>query len=109
MILSNTPEKTDLEDAGVLFDALMRYAGENADRLDLSVVAIGYGTLLERSMQAAEVIAQHAPQTVTDGEWDGCVWMERLESISPDSLAAQLYQETVDTGAVVKRWLERFI
>lgn len=49
------------------------------------------------------------PQTVTDGEWDGCVWMERLESISPDSLAAQLYQETVDTGAVVKRWLERFI
>ena len=102
MILSNNPEKADLEDAGVLFDALMRYAAEHAERLDLSVIAIGYGTLLERAMQAAEVISRHAQ---IDDDWDGVVWLERIESIQPGSLAERLYCEAVDVEAVVKDWL----
>lgn len=43
----------------------------------------------------------------TGPDWDGCVWLERLEDISEGSLAQMLYAEDVDVESAVIRWLSR--
>ena len=42
MILTNDRSK-DNEDIGVLFHALIRYVEFNAEKLDRSLVSVGYG------------------------------------------------------------------
>ncbi len=102
MITTNTGSK-DLEDVGLLFHSILRYAEANAERLDCSIIAIGYSTLLNNADQAASWLAQlHAEPSEN---WDGCVWVERLEDISDGSLAQQLYTDDVDVESAVIRWL----
>lgn len=102
MITTNARTK-DLEDVGLLFHAILRYGEEHAERLDQSIVSIGYSTLLNNADQAAFCLAT---QHVDEGDdWDGCVWLERLEDITEGSLAQMLYAENVDVGSAVRRWL----
>lgn len=102
MITTNARTK-DLEDVGLLFHSILRYAEANAERLDRSIISIGYSALLSRSDQAARWLAElHVD---TGEEWDGCVWLERLEAISEGSLAQMLYAEEVDVESAVIRWL----
>lgn len=107
MISTNNRTK-DLDDVGLLFHAILRYAEANEDRLDCTVVAVGYGVLLGYADQAATAIAE---QHVDEGDdWDGCVWLERLEDIGPQSLAELLFNkgmetESADVSAIVKDWL----
>jgi hypothetical protein len=104
VITSNTREK-DLEDVGLLFHAILRYGEAHADRLDRSIVSIGYSTLLTNADQAASWIASEHVEAGPD--WDGCVWLERLEDTSEESLAAMLYADDVDVESAVLRWLSR--
>jgi len=102
MITTNSRTK-DPEDVGLLFHSILRYGEANAERLDLSVMSIGYATLLHNADQAAQFIAeQHVD---TGPEWDGCVWLERLEDTSEGSLAQMLYAESPDIESIVIRWL----
>nr|CEK42252.1 hypothetical protein PQBR57_0299 [Pseudomonas fluorescens SBW25] len=107
MISTNSRTK-DLDDVGLLFHAILRYAEANNDRLDCTVVGVGYGVLLEYADRAAAAIAE---QHVDEGEdWDGCVWLGRLADIGPQSLAESLFiqgmeTESADVPAIVKDWL----
>ena len=102
MITTNSRTK-DLDDVGLLFHAILRYAEVNEDLLDQSIMSIGYGNLLKNAAAAAQVLAE---QHVDEGpDWDGCVWLERLEEIDESSLAQQLYAETPDVESIVLRWL----
>lgn len=65
--------------------------------------SIGYSTLLSNADQAAGWLA--ALHVDTGDEWDGCVWLERLEDISEGSLAQMLYNDGVDVESAVIRWL----
>lgn len=104
MITTNARTK-DLEDVGALFHAILRYGEAHAERLDRSIVSIGYSTLLNNADQAANWLAS---QHVDVGEeWDGCVWLERLEDTSAGSLAQMLYNDSVDVESIVLRWLSR--
>lgn len=107
MISTNSRTK-DLNDVGLVFHAILRYAQANEDRLDCTVVAVGYGVLLGYADQAAAAIAE---QHVDEGDdWDGCVWLERLEDIGPKSLAESLFTHSMETEwadvpAIVRDWL----
>lgn len=106
MILQN--DRTyDAEDAGVLFHAIISYAQANAEQMDRSLVAAGYGNLLELAQDAAEQVA-----LLHDDEgdlWDGVVWYERLADVGDDSLAAGLFAtDEPDVTALVVKWLLSF-
>lgn len=104
MITTNARTK-DPEDVGLLFHSILRYGELHAERLDRSIVSIGYSTLLNNADQAAYwLAAQHVD---VGPDWDGCVWLERLEDISEGSLAAMLYGDDVDVESAVLRWLSR--
>ncbi len=105
MITTNTGSK-DLEDVGLLFHSILRYAEANAERLDRSIIAIGYSTLLRNADQASGFLAQLHVES--GEEWDGCVWLERLEDISEGSLAQKLYADGVDVESAVTDWLSRY-
>lgn len=102
MITTNSRNK-DLEDVGLLFHSILRYGEANAERLDQSIISIGYATLMQSADMAAEVLAQQ--HTDTGPEWDGCLWLERLEDIDHGSLAQMLYAENPDVESIVIRWL----
>lgn len=102
MITSNT-RFTDPDDAGLLFHSILRYAQENAERLDQSILSIGYANLLQNAFSAAAALAEQ--HTDTGPMWDGCVWLERLEDIGPGSLAQSLYAERPDVASIVATWL----
>lgn len=102
MILTNERIK-DSEDVGVLFHALIRCVEASEAELDRSLVAVGYGRLLDLADNAAEHLALHS---VDEGDnWDGTVWFERLEDISDQSLAADLLNSGADVTTVVQNWL----
>ena len=106
MILQNDRSE-DAEDAGVLFHAIISYAEANAEQMDRSLAAAGYGNLLELAQEAAEQVA-----LLHDDEgdlWDGVVWYERLADLSDDSLAAGLFAtDEPDVTALVVKWLLSF-
>lgn len=102
MILTNARVQ-DKEDIGQLFHAILRYGEAHAERLDQSIVSIGYSTLLSNAELAAHWLGVHHKDTGDD--WDGCVWIELLEDISEGSLAHLLYADDVDVESVVLRWL----
>ena len=105
MITINARTK-DLDDVGLLFHAILRYGEAHGERLDQSIVSIGYGTLLNNADQAALCLAN---QQEDEGDaWDGCVWLQRLEDTEEGSLAHMLYADGVDVEQVVKHWLARF-
>ena len=105
MISTNDRNVKDADDIGLLLHSIFRYAEANEERLDRSIVSIGYGVLLANADQAA---AQIALQCADEGDnWDGCVWLERLEDIEPGSLAEALYNDDVDIPSVVREWLTR--
>ena len=104
MITTNSRTK-DLEDVGLLFHSILRYAEANAERLDRSIISIGYSTLLNNADQAASWLA--CLHVEADEDWDGCVWLERLEDIREGSLAQMLYADDVDVESAVIRWLSR--
>lgn len=107
MISTNNRSK-DLDDVGLLFHAILRYAEANEERLDCSITAIGYGVLLGYAERAAvEVAKQHVDE---GDDWDGCVWHERLDDIGPQSLAEALFNEgmrteSADVPRIVQEWL----
>jgi len=102
-VITTNARTKDLEDVGLLFHSILRYAEANAERLDRSIISIGYSTLLSNADQAACCLAELHVDT---GEgWDGCVWLERLEDIREGSLAQILYAEEVDVESAVIRWL----
>lgn len=102
-MISTPTRETDQDDVGVLFHSILRYAEANAERLDKSIMSIGYGNLLEMATTAAETIAEHHVDTGPD--WDGCVWLERLEDISEGSLAQMLYSQQWHVEHTTHRWL----
>ena len=104
MITTNARTK-DPEDVGLIFHSILRYGEANADRLDRSIISIGYSTLLNNAGQAASWLAS----LHVDGgdDWDGCVWLERLDDISAGSLAQMLYADDVDVESAVICWLSR--
>lgn len=70
MITTNARTK-DADDVGLILHSVFRYAEANEERLDLSIVAIGYGVLLDRAeLAAAEIALQHADES---DYWDGAV------------------------------------
>lgn len=88
MINTNTTQ-LDREDAAVLFAAMVQVVEHHGEDLDRSLVAVGYGEGLARCIAAAGFVAQfHTPK---GGDWDGCVWFERLEEHDPESLAYLLF------------------
>ncbi|MPQ69454.1 hypothetical protein [Pseudomonas sp. MWU12-2323] len=102
MITKNDRTK-DPYDVGLLFHSIIRYGEANEERLDCSVVAVGYDRLLADADRAAEEIAaQHRDE---GDEWDGAVWFERLEDIAEGSLAAALYTDEADVPSIVGQWL----
>ena len=102
MITTNTRTK-DPEDVGLLFHSILRYGEANQDRLDKSIISIGYAALMKNADEAAQILAE---QHVDNGpDWDGCVWLERLEGISHGSLAQCLYAENPDVESIVIGWL----
>jgi hypothetical protein len=104
-VITTNARTKDLEDVGLLFHAILRYGEAHAERLDRSIVSIGYRTLLNNADQAAFWLAsQHVD---VGDDWDGCVWLERLEDISAGSLAQMLYADSVDVENIVLRWLSR--
>lgn len=105
MITTNIRTK-DPEDVGLLFHSILRYGEANADRLDKSIISIGYGTLMDHAEQAAQALGEHHQDT--GPEWDGCVWLERLEDTSEGSLAQMLYADNPDVRSIVTQWLTRF-
>lgn len=104
MITTNSRTK-DLEDVGLLFHSILRYGEANEQRLDQSIMSIGYATLLQHAEQAATFLAEL--HTDSGPDWDGCIWLERLEDISEGSLAQLLYDESPDVESIVIRWLSR--
>lgn len=102
MITTNTRTK-DPEDVGLLFHSILRYGEANQDRLDKSIISIGYAALMKNADEAAQILAEQHVDTGPD--WDGCVWLERLEDISHGSLAQRLYAENPDVESIVIRWL----
>ncbi|PWD01952.1 MULTISPECIES: hypothetical protein [Pseudomonas] len=102
MILTNARIQ-DQEDVGLLFHSILRYGEENAERLDCSIVSIGYSTLLDNAEQAASWLAHHHSDTGDD--WDGVVWAELLEDIAEGSLAQKLYADDVNVESAVLGWL----
>tara|TARA_R110000868_G_scaffold101750_9_gene280190 strand:- start:16702 stop:17019 length:318 start_codon:yes stop_codon:yes gene_type:complete len=104
-VITTNARTKDLEDVGLLLHSILRYAEANAERLDRSIISIGYSTLLSNADQAACWLAELHVDTGPD--WDGCVWLERLEDISEGSLAQMLYAEDVDVESAVIRWLSR--
>lgn len=106
MILQND-RTNDAEDVGVLFHAIISYAEANAEQLDRSLVAAGYGKLLELAQEAAEEVALlHDDE---GGMWDGVVWYQRLADFSNESLAAGLFaSDDPDVTALVVKWLLSF-
>lgn len=56
MITSNARIK-DPEDVGLLFHSILRYGEANADRLDTSILSIGYAKLLQHADEAAQHLA----------------------------------------------------
>jgi hypothetical protein len=105
MILTNARIK-DQEDVGLLYHSILRYGEEHGERLDRSIVSIGYSKLLNNADQAAFWLA--SLHTDTGDDWDGCVWVERLEDTSEGSLAQMLYSERVDVESAVLHWLSLF-
>jgi len=105
-MISTNERTTDLDDVGMIFHSILRYADGNAERLDRSVVSIGYGVLLQNADLAARLIAELHDDEGDD--YDGCVWLERLEDISPGSLAEALYTDYPDVESEVTRWLSSF-
>lgn len=102
-MITNNSRTKDLEDVGLLFHAILRYGEAHAERLDRSIISIGYSTLLNNADQAAFWLAKNHVDNGDD--WDGCVWLERLEDISEGSLAQMLYADGVDVEKVVLLWL----
>jgi len=106
MILENDRSK-DAEDVGVLLHAIFSYAEANEERLDRSLVAVGYAKLLKLAESAAEKVASLHDDEGDD--WDGVVWYERLADLGEDSLAAGLFAtDDPDVTAVVVKWLLSF-
>jgi hypothetical protein len=102
-MLSSNARTKDLDDVGLLFHSILRFGELNGDRLDQSIISIGYANLMQNANKAAQVLAE---QHVDSGpDWDGCVWLERLESIEKGSLAQMLYAERPDVESIVIRWL----
>lgn len=103
MITTNNRTDKDADDVGLLFHSILRYGEANEERLDCSIVSIGYGVLLANAEKAASEIAL---QHVDEGDdWDGCVWLERLDDFEAGSLAEALYSDTVDIPSAVRDWL----
>ena len=103
MITTNNRTTKDTYDVGLLFHSILRYGEANQERLDQSIVSIGYDVLLTNAETAAAQIAlQHADE---GDNWDGCVWLETLMDIESGSLAEALYSDTVDIPAAVQKWL----
>lgn len=93
-MISTDSRETDKDDVAVLFYAMCKFGEENEDVTDTSLVAVGFGELLTRAERAAEIIAElHEDE---GDEWDGCVWLERLEDTDLDSLAARLFMADTD-------------
>lgn len=106
MISTNDRNEKDSDDIGLLFHSILRYGEANEERLDRSIVTIGYGVLLTNAEKAASEIAL---QSVDEGDdWDGCVWLQRMEDIEPGSLAEALYSDEVNIPSVVREWLNKF-
>ncbi|MFL1449170.1 hypothetical protein ACI77O_12315 [Pseudomonas tritici] len=102
MITENSRTK-DLEDVGLLFYSILRYGEQNAERLDRSIVSFGYSTLMLHAERAAVAVAE---RHIDEGDnWDGCLWLERLESTANGSLAQQLYCDEPDVEGIVEQWL----
>jgi len=103
MILNNE-RSTDAEDVGVLLHAIFNYAQANEERLDRSLVAVGYATLLGLAQSAAEEVASMHSQEGDD--WDGVAWFERLSDTGEGSLAAALFiNDDPDVEEIVSKWL----
>jgi len=106
MISTNDRNAKDTDDIGLLFHSILRYGEANEERLDRSIIAIGYGVLLANAEKAASEIAL---QSVDEGDnWDGCVWLQRMEDIDAGSLAEALYSDEVNIPSVVREWLNNF-
>lgn len=106
MISTNDRNEKDTDDIGLLFHSILRYGEANEERLDRSIVAIGYGVLLANAEKAASQIAL---QSVDEGDdWDGCIWLARMEDIGAGSLAEALYSDEVNIPPVVREWLNKF-
>lgn len=106
MISTNDRNQRDSDDIGLLLHSILRYGEANEERLDRSIVSIGYGVLLSNAEQAASEIAR---QHLDEGDdWDGCIWLERMESVEAGSLAESLYSDGVDIPSVVREWLNKF-
>lgn len=106
MISTNDRNQRDSDDIGLLLHSILRYGEANEERLDRSIVSIGYGVLLSNAEQAASEIAR---QHLDEGDdWDGCIWLERMESVEAGSLAESLYSDEVDIPSVVRDWLRMY-
>lgn len=107
-MISTDTRDIDKDDVGVLFWAMCKFGEENEEETDISLVAVGFGELLSRAERAAEVIAEcHKDE---GDNWDGCLWLERLEDIDGESLAAQLFLLENDHADMVSittvQWLQ---
>lgn len=106
MITINDRNQKDADDVGLLFHSILNYAAANEVRLDRTIISIGYGVLLANAeMAASEIALQHVDE---GDEWDGCVWLERLEDYEAGSLAEALYSAEVDIPSAVRDWLAGF-
>ena len=65
MISTNDRNAKDTDDIGLLFHSILRYGEANEERLDRSIIAIGYGVLLANAEKAASEIAL---QSVDEGD-----------------------------------------
>ncbi|NVL49884.1 hypothetical protein F2S72_09040 [Pseudomonas syringae pv. actinidiae] len=106
MITTNNRNVRDADDVGLLFHSILRYGEANEERLDRSIVSIGYGVLLANAEKAA---AEIALQHVDEGDdWDGSLWLERMDLFDIGSLAEALYSDEVDVALAVRDWLIEF-
>lgn len=103
-MINQNDRNLDAEDIEVLFHAILCFAEANAERLDRTVVAVGYANLMELAKRAAEQIALLHNDEGDD--WDGVLWDEWLADFSEGSLAAELFAaDNPDVPAVVVKWL----
>lgn len=105
-MISTNLRVRDPEDVGLLFHMILRYGEANADRLDTSILSIGYGTLMDHAERAALALCMLHQDTGPG--WDGCLWLERLEDTRQGSLAQMLYADEPDVHSIVKGWLAQF-
>lgn len=106
MITTKCRDVKDADDVGLLFHSILRFGEANEERLDCSIVAIGYGVLLANAEKAASEIAlQHKDE---GDDWDGCLWLERMDDFEAGSLAEALYSDTVNVADAVREWLASF-